>query len=125
MGTRDKHCGHDGTVSALMLGYCRGERQAFEGLHARVAPAIFAELIDWTRDRQRAERLLDETLQALHRSRSLYVEGADPVPWIFEIARREFVRDRRREARESRGFWWSRIRAALRGRAPVELEARS
>jgi len=125
MDTRDEDCGHDATASALMRGYCRGDRQAFEELHARVAPAIFAELMAWTLDRQRAERLLDETFQTLHRSRSFYVEGADPVPWIFEIARSEFVLDRRREAREARGGWWSRIRTGLRGRAPVEVEARS
>ena len=125
MGTGDKDCGRDDSVSALMLGYCRGDSQAFEGLYERVAPSIFAELIESTGDRQRAETLLDRTFRMLHQSRSLYVEGADPLPWIFAIARSEFALDRRREARESRGFWRSRIRTPFRRRVPVGAEAQS
>jgi len=125
MGTGDKGYGNGGTLSALMLGYCRGESQAFEGLYGQLAPSVFATLIEWTLDRQRAEALLDRTFQTLHQSRSSYVEGADPVPWLHEIARAEFLRDRRDHARDSHGLRWSRILAALRGRAPVEAQARS
>jgi len=124
-GVDDRDGADEGGARALMLGYCRGEREAFERLYDRVAPAIFGDLIAWSGDRQRAEALLDRTFLVLHERRSSYVEGADPCPWISEIARREFVVDRRRRSSEARGPLWRRIRAALTRTAPVELEAGS
>ena len=32
----------------------------------------------------------------MHRARSAYVRGADPVPWLFAIARRTFLDEMRR-----------------------------
>jgi len=113
---------HEGLVADLMLGYCRGEREAFEGFYARVAPAIFAELLAWTGDRRRAEDLLDRTFQALHAHRSAYVEGADPLPWIGQLARREFLIEQRERASAGQRPFWSRVRTVFT-RAAVELEA--
>lgn len=128
-GRRDGDADRDrvdgGSVRAIMLGYCRGEREAFERLYSRVAPAIFAELAAWSGDRQRAAALLDRTFQVLHGLRSSYVEGADPYPWISQIARREFVVDCRRHSQEARRPLWSRVRTVFSRTAQVELEANS
>ena len=124
-GDADRERGDEGSVSALMLGYCRGEREAFERLYSRVAPAIFAELSAWSGDRQRAEVLLGRTFRVLHKLRSSYVEGADPCPWISQMARREFAVDSRRRSREAQRSWWSRLRAVFARAAQVELEATS
>lgn len=113
------------TDPALMLGYCRGERHAFEQLYARVAPSILAALVAWTGDRRRAEALLDRTFQAVHESRSCYVEGADPKPWIIQIARRELLLDCRSRAGAGRMRFWSGLRAAFARTTPIEVEARS
>jgi len=110
---------------ALMLGYCRGERQAFESLYSRIAPSILAALVAWTGDRPRADVLLDRTFQVLHESRSCYVEGADPGPWIIQMARREVLLDGRRRARAGRSRFWSGLRAAFMRPPPIEVEARS
>jgi DNA-directed RNA polymerase specialized sigma24 family protein len=107
----------------LMLGYCRGEREAFDRLYARVAPSIFAELLSSTGDRQRAETLLDRTFRALHERRSTYVAGADPRPWILQLALSELRLDRRGGSGESRRPLWSRVRTAFTRSAPVGLEA--
>jgi DNA-directed RNA polymerase specialized sigma24 family protein len=107
----------------LMLGYCRGEREAFDRLYARIAPWIFAELLARTGDRQRAERLLDRTFQALHASRSTYVKGADPRPWIRQMALRELHVDGRRPGSASGRPFWSRVRTAVTRSATVGLEA--
>lgn len=124
-GDVDRDRGDEGSVRALMLGYCRGEPEAFERLYSRVAPAIFAELAARTGDRQRAEALLDRTFQVLHGLRSSYVEGADPYPWILQMARKEFVVDCRRHSQEARRPLWSRVRAVFARTAQVELEASS
>lgn len=120
----DRDRGGDGSTAALMLGYCRGEREAFERLYARMAPSVLASLVAWTGDRSRAEVLLDRTFQVLHESRSSYVEGADPEPWIGQIARRELTLDSRRRLAAGRGSLGAALRAAL-ARAPVSrLSAR-
>lgn len=111
--------------TALMLGYCRGEREAFESLYSRVAPAIFTELLASTGDRRRAEDLLDRTFRLLHESRSCYVEGADPRSWISQMARRALVLDDRRRSAGGRGRVWSSIRAAFTRTSPMGVEARS
>ena len=110
---------------ALMLGYCRGEREAFDRLYSRIAPSILAALVAWTGDRRRAEALLDRTFQVLHDSRSCYVAGADPEPWIIQIARRELLLDGRRRAGVGRVRFWSGLRAAFTRTPPIEVEARS
>jgi len=86
------------SIASAMLRYCRGEREGFEELYRGVAPHVFALLMDGTGDRELAASLLELTFRSLHTSRSLYVEGAGPVPWITAIARRELELARRRGA---------------------------
>ena len=117
--------GREGSEPALMLGYCRGEREAFERLYSRVAPSILSELVTWCGDRPRAEALLDRTFQALHACRATYVQGAEPGPWISQIARREFVLDCRQRSGDGSRRFWSGVLAAFTRTAPVELKARS
>jgi DNA-directed RNA polymerase specialized sigma24 family protein len=117
--------GRDGSARDLMLGYCRGEREAFDQMYAQLAPSILAALVAWTGDRRRAEDLLDRTFQVLHSCRSAYVEGADPEPWICQIARRELVLDDRKRTRDGRSRFWSGVRAAFTRSVPIGVEARS
>jgi DNA-directed RNA polymerase specialized sigma24 family protein len=121
----DRDHDRDGSARDLMLGYCRGEREAFDKLYSQVAPSILAALVAWTGDRARAETLLDRAFQVLHRCRSAYVEGADPEPWIRQIARRELVLDDRRRTGDGRSRFWSVARAAFTRSVPIEVEARS
>ena len=86
------------STATAMLRYCRGEREGFEELYRVVAPQVFARLVEWAGDDELAGSLLQRTFQSLHASRSLYVEGADPVPWITAIARRELELGLRRKA---------------------------
>jgi len=99
------------SAADLMLGYCRGEREAFDGLYSRVAPLLSRELLAWTGDRRRAEELLQRTFLVLHDNRAAYVKGADPGPWIIALARREFRVDCRQFCDEGQRPFWSRVRA--------------
>lgn len=78
-----------------MLAYVGGEAAAFDQLYRRVAPQLFAYLVRLTRDRPRAEDLLQVTFAKLHRARISYITGAPLLPWLLAIARRSFLDERR------------------------------
>jgi RNA polymerase sigma-70 factor (ECF subfamily) len=83
----------------LMGRYVDGDANAFRELHARIAPRLVGYLQRMTGDRALAEDLVQQSFLKVHRSRGAYVRGADPVPWIFAIARRTFLDEARRKKR--------------------------
>ena len=76
-----------GPEAELMARYCDGDRAAFDALYAAVAPRLLGFLLQLVGDRALADDVLQETLLKLHEARGFYVRGADPVPWMFTIAR--------------------------------------
>jgi RNA polymerase sigma-70 factor (ECF subfamily) len=85
----------DSTLEELMQTYVEGNAFAFEEIYRRVSRSLFAYLIRLTRDRPRAEDLLQVTFVKVHRARSSYLVGAPLMPWILAIARRTFLDERR------------------------------
>jgi len=79
-----------------MEAYVGGETAAFESLYQHIGGRLFGYLLRLTRDRQRAEDLLQVSFAKLHRARSSYIPGAPVLPWVFAIARRAFLDERRR-----------------------------
>jgi len=90
-----------GSDPELMERYCAGDKRAFYELYDKLAPALLRYLQNLTRDRARAEDLLQTTFLKLHQNRSAYVSGAAPKPWLFAIAHRTFI-DEYRRSRTSR-----------------------
>jgi RNA polymerase sigma-70 factor (ECF subfamily) len=90
--------GTAGTIDAgLLMGrYCDGDARAFRAFYDLCAPGLLQHLLRQTSDRALAESLLHGAFQELHARRSAYVRGADPVPWLHEIASLLFERERRR-----------------------------
>jgi RNA polymerase sigma-70 factor (ECF subfamily) len=82
-------------LEEVMEAYVLGDAAAFGQLYRRVSPSLYAYLLRLTRDRPRAEDLLQVTFVKMHRARCSYIPGAPPVPWIFAIARRAFLDERR------------------------------
>jgi RNA polymerase sigma-70 factor (ECF subfamily) len=80
--------------------YARGEDAAFGELYDVLAPKLLGFLYRQTRDRQRAEDLVQQTFLQMHCARETYVTGADVVPWAFAIARRLAIDAYRRGKRE-------------------------
>lgn len=78
-----------------MLAYISGDASAFDQIYRRMAPQLYAYLMRLTRDRPRAEDLLQVTFTKLHRARSSYLSGAPLLPWVLAIARRSFLDERR------------------------------
>jgi RNA polymerase sigma-70 factor, ECF subfamily len=85
-----------------MSRYAAGDRLAFAELHAVLAPRLYRYLLRRTRDRQRAQDLLQQALLGLHSARARFACGANVLPWAFAIARRTLVNSYRLEQRESR-----------------------
>jgi len=83
----------------LMAQYCDGDASAFRALYALIAPRLLGYLTKMARERAVAEDLLQLTFMKLHRARSAYVRGADPLPWIYSIAHRTFLDEARRKKR--------------------------
>jgi RNA polymerase sigma-70 factor, ECF subfamily len=83
----------------LMNRYCDGDAGAFRDLYSRIAPRLVAYLQRMCGERAMAEDLVQQTFLKVHRARSAYVRGADPVPWMFAIARRTFLDEVRRRRR--------------------------
>jgi RNA polymerase sigma-70 factor (ECF subfamily) len=86
------------TLEELMERYAEGRTHAFAELYRRVSPNLMGYLLRLTRDRGRAEDLLQVTFSKVHRARASYLRGAPVLPWLFAIARRSFL-DERRAAR--------------------------
>ncbi len=78
-----------------MESYVGGSAPAFNELYRRVSPSIMGYLLRLTRNRARAEDLLQITFSKVHRARESYLKGAPVLPWVLAIARRSFLDERR------------------------------
>ena len=85
----------ESTSEQLMERYVDGEADAFDFLYRRVSPNLMGYLLRLTRNRERAEDLLQITFSKIHRARGSYLRGAPVLPWILAIARRSFLDERR------------------------------
>ncbi len=89
-------------LTQLMAEYQAGHPEAFDGLYAALAQDLRAYLTSLTRDASRADDLLQETFLQLHRSRASHIPGHPVRPWVFAIAKRTFLMDRRGAGRRLR-----------------------
>lgn len=78
--------------------YVDGRADAFDELYRRISGKLLGYLMRLTRNRERAEDLLQITFAKMHRARGSYMRGAPLLPWLLAIARRSFY-DERRAAR--------------------------
>jgi RNA polymerase sigma-70 factor (ECF subfamily) len=86
--------------------YAVGEEDAFAVLYDELAPRLYRYLLRQTRERGRAEDLLQQTMLQIHCSRGRFLLGADVTPWAFAIARRLLIDSIRRRKRESAANDW-------------------
>jgi RNA polymerase sigma-70 factor (ECF subfamily) len=86
-------------AKVLMARYCDGDASAFRELYALVAPKLFGYLVKLARQRSVADDILQQTFMKVHRARTAYIRGADPVPWIYAIAHRTFIDETRKVKR--------------------------
>ncbi len=92
----------DPTLARLMAAYQAGRVDAFDGLYAALAADLKTYLTMLTRDPARADDLLQETFLQIHRARAAHTPGRPVRPWVFAIAKRVFLMDRRSASRRAR-----------------------
>jgi RNA polymerase sigma-70 factor (ECF subfamily) len=80
--------------------YAEGDDASFAAVYDALAPRLYGYLLRQTRQRARAEDLLQQTMLNIHRARSSFIPGAEVTPWAFAIARRLLVDSMRRGRRE-------------------------
>lgn len=83
------------SIEELMVRYVEGSPDAFSELYRKISPNLMGYLLRLTRDRMRAEDLLQVTFAKIHRARQSYLRGAPVLPWVLAIARRSFLDERR------------------------------
>ena len=83
-----------------MARYAAGDDHCFAALYDLVAPRLYAFLFRRTRDRARAEDLVQQTLLQMHCARARFLPGARVLPWMYAIANRLAIDSFRREGRE-------------------------
>jgi RNA polymerase sigma-70 factor, ECF subfamily len=89
----------EGELRELMRAYQGGAIEAFDALHAKLAMPLYHYLTALTRDRTRAQDLLQETFLQIHRSRRAFRPDLPVRPWVFAIARHVWLMDRRARSR--------------------------
>ena len=82
-----------------MKRYCDGDRSAFSALYELTSPKLLRYLVRLSGDVSTAEDLLQLSFLKVHRARSSYIEGAQPLPWMYTIAHRTFLDEARRRKR--------------------------
>jgi RNA polymerase sigma-70 factor (ECF subfamily) len=87
-------------LDAAMDRYAAGDDAAFPELYDRLTPRLLAYLLRHTRDRARAEDVVQQTMLRIHTARGRFEPGAEVLPWAFAIARRLLVDQHRRGGRE-------------------------
>ncbi|MFI5298035.1 MAG: RNA polymerase sigma factor [Polyangiales bacterium] len=80
--------------------YADGDEAAFAEVYDQLAPRLFSFFVRQTRDRARAEDLVQQTLLQIHVARGHFVRGSDPLPWAYCIGRRLMIDSHRRTKRE-------------------------
>jgi RNA polymerase sigma-70 factor (ECF subfamily) len=87
-------------VDVAMERYAAGDDAAFAVVYDAIGPRLFGYFLRQTRDRARAEDLLQQTMLHIHRARDRFLPGAEVTPWAFAIGRRLLVDGLRKGKRE-------------------------
>jgi len=85
----------DHRLRELMREYQSGRFEAFDEIHASLAPVLRRYLLSQARDAAKADDLVQETFLQLHRARHTYNPAFPLMPWAMAIARHVWLMDRR------------------------------
>ena len=75
-------------LEILMQSYQQGDNEAARLLVGRLSPQIFQFFLAQTRDRSKAEDLLQDFWLRMHNARRTFRSGQPLLPWAYAIARR-------------------------------------
>lgn len=84
-----------------MSRYADGDASAFEIVYEAVAPRIEGYIRRKVRDAARAEDIVQQTFENMHRARGTFVRGSDVLNWAFAIARNLMLDTIKKAGRET------------------------
>jgi RNA polymerase sigma-70 factor, ECF subfamily len=84
-----------------MAQYAQGNAAAFEIVYDAVAPRIEGYVRRKVRDCARAEDIVQQTFENMHRARGTFVPGSDVLNWAFAIARNLVIDTGKKAGRET------------------------
>ena len=87
-------------LDRAMERYAGGDDGAFAEVYDGLAPRLYGFLLRHSRDRAKAEDIVQQTMLQIHRARGRFLPGAEVIPWAFAIARRLLIDSHRRGHRE-------------------------
>ena len=87
-------------LDRAMERYAGGDDGSFAEVYDGLSPRLYGFLLRHTRDRARAEDIVQQTMLQIHRNRGRFLPGAEVMPWAFAIARRLVIDTHRRGHRE-------------------------
>lgn len=86
----------------LMVEYQSGRFEAFDELHAKLAPVLRRYLLGQCRDAAKADDLVQETFLQIHRARHTFRPAFPLMPWAMAIARHVWLMHCRTASRRPR-----------------------
>src|SRR5438552_14723668 len=89
-----------GQIERWMEDFLEGDVRAFECLFSQLAPRLRRSLYVMTRDPHLAEDLTQTTFLKLVRAGRTYARGMSVEAWVWTIAKRTYLDDRRRRTRK-------------------------
>lgn len=92
----------DAGLESLMQAYQQADAAAAMQLAERLNPKLFSFFLAQTRNRDKAEDLLQECWLKIHRARHTYRPTEPLLPWVYAIARHTQVDNYRRDERIAR-----------------------
>jgi RNA polymerase sigma-70 factor (ECF subfamily) len=89
----------DQPLRDLMVEYQEGRFEAFDELHAALAPVLRRYLLGQARDAAKTDDLVQETFLQIHRARHTFDPAFPLTPWAMAIARHVWLMHRRTASR--------------------------
>ncbi len=89
-------------VDEAMDRYAGGDDAAFGALYDLLAPRLHGYFLRQTRDADKADDLVQQTLLKIHHARGQFLRGAAVTPWAFSIGRRLLLDSLRKHRHETR-----------------------
>jgi RNA polymerase sigma factor (sigma-70 family) len=75
----------------LMLKYQDGDHMAFDVLYSRHKNKVYSYLVKRLHDKDEVDDLYQKAFVKLHKSRHLYDQKYEFLPWLYTITRSEFL----------------------------------
>jgi len=87
-------------LDSLMLALQKGDEQAFEKIYKETSKGLFAFLLNYCKDYQLAEDMMQNSYIKLRTTISMYKAGSNAFAWLYTIAKNTTINEINRRKKE-------------------------